>query len=493
MAIRKSIDFLPGVFQTDVNKKFLSATVDQLISEPNLRKVDGYIGRTFAPTYKINDSYVTEIDTDRQNYQLEASIVVRDTTDKITFFSSYTDLLNKISYYGGPIDDHSRLFESEYYSYDPMINLDKFVNFGQYYWLEDGPDAVDVNTSGVEIEETYTVTRNLVTNKYNFVSSNGVITSAPTFARGGQYTFIVDQPGIPFWIQTERGIDGINNNIITYSTREILGVTNNGADVGTITFNVPQEDAQDYYIDMEQVSEVDYAVPLFYADIHNSRLSDFKTNQPAYTNIADLLNGRTIIFVDQPTENIAVESWTAPSVYDESEVELTGYGAGTVIDFADRYNVWQILFVLDGTGNTDTIMRLVPSTTIAEDKKVYIKYGEDYANREFYKKFDGFLYQVPVISAVQPTLYYQDGISGSILIPLSFNTVFIFLSAAFSICLTLSRDILYLVPNSSKVSGLSASILFSIINLSLSFNVSSASTIPLFTLFSSSALVIRSS
>ncbi len=180
MAIRKSINFLPTIFQTDVNKKFFNATLDQLISEPNLRTVDGYIGRTFAPTYKANDSYVLEVDESRQNYQLEASVVVRNSVEKITFFSSYTDLLNKISYYGGPISDHSRLFESEYYSYDPMINLDKFVNFGQYYWLEDGPDAVDVNTSGVEIEETYTVSRNLVTNRYNFVSSTGATTSAPS-------------------------------------------------------------------------------------------------------------------------------------------------------------------------------------------------------------------------------------------------------------------------------------------------------------------------
>jgi hypothetical protein len=54
MTVRKSINLLPGIFQTDVNQKFLSATVDQLISEPNLKKTNGYIGRTFAPTYKAN-------------------------------------------------------------------------------------------------------------------------------------------------------------------------------------------------------------------------------------------------------------------------------------------------------------------------------------------------------------------------------------------------------------------------------------------------------
>ena len=45
MAARKTVNFLPTIFQTEVNSKFLSATVDQLVSEPNLKTVHGYIGR----------------------------------------------------------------------------------------------------------------------------------------------------------------------------------------------------------------------------------------------------------------------------------------------------------------------------------------------------------------------------------------------------------------------------------------------------------------
>ena len=96
MAARKTVNFLPTIFQTEVNSKFLSATVDQLVSEPNLKTVHGYIGRKFAPTYKARDSYIIEDSADRQNYQLEPSIVVRDDSNNITFFASYTDLLNKI-------------------------------------------------------------------------------------------------------------------------------------------------------------------------------------------------------------------------------------------------------------------------------------------------------------------------------------------------------------------------------------------------------------
>jgi hypothetical protein len=52
-----------------------------------------------------------------------------------------------------------------------------------------------------------------------------------TFKRGGTYTFNVDIPGHPFFINTVQGTGTAN----TYNS----GVTNNGAVSGTITFTVP--------------------------------------------------------------------------------------------------------------------------------------------------------------------------------------------------------------------------------------------------------------
>lgn len=247
MAVRRTLNLLPTIFQTDTNQKFLSATMDQLVTEPDLTNLYGYIGRKFAPTYKSGDSYVTEHSPERQNYQLEPSVVIKDKKGDVTFFASYLDFLNKLKYYGGFINDQSRLFGADYYSFDPLISYDKFVNFSQYYWLQNGPDAVEVNTTGVELELTYSVTRDTATGSYVF-KNNGVLDNSIIFARGGTYNFVVNQPGIPFWIQSELGINGRVAATPTLSSRSVLGVTNNGTDVGTITFNVPQKDAQDRFV-----------------------------------------------------------------------------------------------------------------------------------------------------------------------------------------------------------------------------------------------------
>ena len=296
MAARRTLNLLPIIFQTDTNSKFLSATMDQLVSEPNLTNLYGYIGRKFAPTYKSGDSYVTEHTADRQNYQLEPSVVIKNKQGDVTFFASYIDFLNKLKYYGGYVNNQSRLFTSDYYSFDPLISYDKFVNFSQYYWLPDGPDPVEVDTSGVELQTTYSVTRDVATGTYIF-KNNGVIDNSIILARGGSYSFVVNQPGVPFWIQSELGTEGVLAATPTISSRDVLGVVNNGIDVGTVTFNVPSAEAQDRFISMPTVANVAYAAPLAYENLQNHTVSDFLSNFPQYAGITGQLDGKTFVFL----------------------------------------------------------------------------------------------------------------------------------------------------------------------------------------------------
>jgi hypothetical protein len=101
MAATNTIKFLPSIFQTDANKKFLGATLDQLVTEANLERVNGYIGRKFAPTYKTSDNYVTESTADRQDYQLEPTVVVQNKqAGTVDLFSTYLDLIHQVKVLG---------------------------------------------------------------------------------------------------------------------------------------------------------------------------------------------------------------------------------------------------------------------------------------------------------------------------------------------------------------------------------------------------------
>jgi hypothetical protein len=282
MAAFKTIQFLPEVFRTDVNRKFLNATVDQLISEPNLKKVNGYIGRKLAPSYKTTDSYIEEPTTDRQNYQLEPSLVIKiPTTGQIDFATTYTDIVNKIGYYGGLKDRHSRLFDNEYYTYDPKIDLDKFVNFSQYYWLQNGPDEVLISTNAVPLNYTFDVFYDSVTETYTFTGYGDIPNPTITLARGGKYEFVINQADNKFYVQSGAGTSGFNRDLPNLSTRSVLGVANNGQDLGTVTFNVPTASAQLQWTNMITAGVVDYATSLSYKDVQGVSTAD----------LADVLGG----------------------------------------------------------------------------------------------------------------------------------------------------------------------------------------------------------
>ena len=407
----KSINFLPEIFKSDANKKFLAATVDQLISEPDFKRIDGYIGRKFAPNYRAGDKYIEEPSADRQNYQLEPSLVVQDTdaTKSILFYSSYVDLLQKIKYYGGLTNDHSRLFQGESYNFDGMFDFDKFVNFNQYYWLPDGPPEVVVSANSSINVLDFTVIRDSTRQSYTMTGYGTDVNPIVTLVKGTTYTFKVSQSGYPFWIQTLPGPTGTRSTEAEVQIRSVFGVSNNGDDFGTVTFMVPASTAQDTARLAERVAEVDYATTLTYAQVQNHLLNIIKKSGGIDGTASVALNGRTVIFLKQTIEH---DDWTDNGVFDFDQFDqdpeyLYPFEAGSLVDPALRYGIFRIRIL------NDTLVRFEPVQEVSIGKKVYIKGGKDNAGVEYLKNSSGFWELIKPITAPLTELYYQDGVSNA--------------------------------------------------------------------------------
>lgn len=136
---RKIIELLPQHLQgNDQLSKFFNATVDQLFQPGTKKKLTGYVGKVpsyFDPT---TDFYVSEPTSERQFYQLEPNMLSKKDGD-ITQLLNYPNLVNHLRFQGANVDDHNRLFKQEYYSWAPPIDIDKFLNFTNYYWYPEGP------------------------------------------------------------------------------------------------------------------------------------------------------------------------------------------------------------------------------------------------------------------------------------------------------------------------------------------------------------------
>ena len=412
MAIR-TVDFLPDIFQTTPNKQFLNATLDQLVQEPAFKKTQGYIGRRVGPGVNPNDYYVLEPDATRANYQLEPGVIsLKPDTEEIQDAITYPGITDALAVQGANTTKSDRLYTSEYYTWDPFVSFDKFVNYSQYYWLPAGPDDVDVYATAIPLTDNFVVTRN--TNNYNF---SGILGNNPviTLVRGGNYTFDLNQTGNNFWIQSDPGVNGRLPYAPNISSRDVLGVINNGEDLGTVSFYVPFKNAQQFYYDLTSIGNVDLLTDLQFDQINNVYLSEFLATYGGIDGITDL-NNRTVVFTNQiydPQDGgwlitsqfdpLTPGNNGQPGSFDSLEYDLTV----PILDPDTRYSVWVITYQYDTDGNA--ILKLSVQRPCPKLNKFTVLFGTQWASTQWYRDAEGYFEEIPLLTAVKDVLWYQDG------------------------------------------------------------------------------------
>jgi hypothetical protein len=98
MATRiRTLNFLPEIFKTPTNAQFLAATLDQLVAQPNTKKIQGYVGSKFGYGVNATDYYVTEPTKVRTDYQLDPGVVfLKENDTTANDFISYPGIIDGI-------------------------------------------------------------------------------------------------------------------------------------------------------------------------------------------------------------------------------------------------------------------------------------------------------------------------------------------------------------------------------------------------------------
>ena len=523
----RSVEFLPEIFQTPINDQFLSATLDQLIQNPRYVQTQGFIGRRIGPGVNANDRYVVEPTKSRTDYQLEPGVVQVNpaNTSEIVDAITYPGINDALQLQGAYTNNPERLYTSDYYTWDPFVDLDKFVNYAQYYWLPGGPLAVDVFSTSVPLTDNFVVTR--ANGVYTFSGVDGenpeitlvrggsyqftvaqndketenfrvtnndtsswsidfspnptltlvrgntyvfnleqsfpwafYIKTAPSFgttdiyspgvfnngAGGGLITFTVPQDapdtlyyvndiefnlrgqinvidaesgtGPGFFIQADPGVNGRMIATPNISSRDVLGVVNNGEDLGTVTFNVPLATAQDFYYNMPSIGTVDLICNLQFDQLNGIAVSEFLSQFPEGVDGITNLNGRTLIFTETNTDPDAggwlINSPFDPLMEDPDNNGLPGsfdslpYSQTTPITNVDtQRSIWLVTYQGDpAIGQFITLSSVEPAPEL---NKFTIGFGVEYSSTGWFKNDSGYFEQIPLLTAGLSRLWYQDG------------------------------------------------------------------------------------
>lgn len=415
MATRRTVDLLPEIFRTQTNRQFFNATLDQLTQEAVIKRTQGYVGRRIGPGVNPADNYVTEPTATRSDYQLEPGVVfLKPDTNTVADVITYPGIIDALNLKGANTTRQDALFQSEYYTWDPFCDLDKFTNYSQYYWLPQGPDSVDIFGTPIALTDSWDITRGETAYTFSDLAGNN---PTLTLVRGGNYEFIVNQPGFNFWIQAAPGINGRMPATPNISSRDVLGVVNNGESQGTVTFNVPLKTAQDFYYTLTNIGTVDLLTGLKFNQLNNVYVSEFLSQYPEGIDGITNLNGRTVIFTNT-TANAEDGGWQVTTQFDPlprdnadnglvGSFDTTTFDQTTNIDSqAQRYSIWQIQYINDLAGNP--FMQLTSTQTIPNFSKFTINFGTVYASTQWYKDAEGYFQQVPLLTAVLDDLFYQD-------------------------------------------------------------------------------------
>ena len=229
-----SVNLIPNFFKTDANKRFLQATIDQLVAPGTVKKVNGFVGRPYSKSTSGTDLFVEAPTAIRQNYQLEPGLTVQDTLGNTTFFKDYIDYINQLSVFGANVSNHARLNKQEFYSWSPHIDWDKFVNFQNYYWLSYGPSTIKIFGQQLTAQSTYKIALEYQGQNNQYVFTPDGLTPNPVIKlyRGQTYKFIVASPSNPISIKTARSL-GIDDRYV------IPGIDAYGVETGVITITIP--------------------------------------------------------------------------------------------------------------------------------------------------------------------------------------------------------------------------------------------------------------
>ena len=144
----KIVETLPAILQTPALKNFFEGTVEQLFSKANTINLSGYIGNQSGEEVNLSSPFIEEYNADRTHYSLSPVVntlnEITDNSENVIFYDEFVDTLKN---YGAPAIDQNKLFESNVQTFMPPIDIDKFLNYQEYYWVKGGPTFIVVSAT----------------------------------------------------------------------------------------------------------------------------------------------------------------------------------------------------------------------------------------------------------------------------------------------------------------------------------------------------------
>lgn len=228
MAIRLVVEkdlkqFFPKEFTNrELIGKFIDYVMNHFFQTSAEEYINGYIGKK-SVALEEGDFYIQEPSEERQAYQLTPALVSKDSvTGEDNAVVEYCNFINTLKLQGCDTNDQNRLLSNEYWSWCPPINIDMFLNYNFYYWIEEGQTPVEI--SG----QTNVVMDILGKENYTYIDPEDADAEQVQFLSGLRVIFLNDEN--PEYNNKIFIVEGVGKSIELIDDSEILYSKSNEPD-----------------------------------------------------------------------------------------------------------------------------------------------------------------------------------------------------------------------------------------------------------------------
>lgn len=178
--------YVPQYLQNNVSSSLLTNIFDKFLTYEEAQKFYGVIGDKTGNIFK-DKPYVYEEDTYRSFNALGAVIVTKHGAEEEIF--SFKDFLNKCETLGLDTSNFRTWGSVQSFNFCPPIDIDKFINFKNYVWVQNYYDFRTNSWNNEGRPEYYTIAKPKFTDSYKI--SVDVATTENIFLNGTTKPFNV--------------------------------------------------------------------------------------------------------------------------------------------------------------------------------------------------------------------------------------------------------------------------------------------------------------
>lgn len=281
-----NIKKLPSILQTDTLTNFFETTVDQLFTKANAEVLKGYIGTRTSDDKSLASGWVEPLNVQRTEYALSPVInTLNANTGVSENFIYFDELINILNNAGVDTRNQNTLFGTEFTAYLPPIDIDKLINYQNYYWDPDGPQPIDVNGS---LAEPIDVTNDIL-GKKTFTPLNG-----KPFKNGMVIKFVGDYIIPSTYSGITYIVEGVGTSIVLVPKKDNFNTQYATLDLGqwdATAFSLTENGVVHSAGNVTAVNVVNPGVGYVNASVTLSNISGTYTNVATISHTANIYNG----------------------------------------------------------------------------------------------------------------------------------------------------------------------------------------------------------